>query len=136
MVDRVVIDTNVWISGLLWRGTPHQIVLLARAGVLLPIISRTMVDELLTKLQTSFDFSKDDLRITEKEIYAMSEEIEITGEARYIADDPKDDQFVECAILGRATAIVSGDKHLLNLGTIEGIPILNPKDFLMRMGNQ
>lgn len=95
-----------------------------------------MVDELLTKLQTSFDFSKDDLRITEKEIYAMSEKIEITGEARYIADDPKDDQFVECAILGRATAIVSGDKHLLNLGTIEGIPILNPKDFLMRMGNQ
>ncbi len=95
-----------------------------------------MLDELLTKLKTNFDFSEVDVQITEQEITEMGEEIEITSEAHYVANDRKDDQFVGCAILGIATAIISGDKHLLELGTIEDIPILYPRDYLKRIEKQ
>jgi putative PIN family toxin of toxin-antitoxin system len=47
-----------------------------------------------------------------------------------IPRDPDDNMFVECALLGRAQFIISGDKHLLNLGSYEQIEILPPADFV------
>jgi putative PIN family toxin of toxin-antitoxin system len=44
--------------------------------------------------------------------------------------DPKDDKFIEAAVAGEADVIVSGDRHLLELGTYEGIRILTPAAFL------
>jgi predicted nucleic acid-binding protein len=49
-----------------------------------------------------------------------------------IHDDPSDNKFLEAAVAGRASCIVSGDKHLLNLFEVQGIPILKPKDFVQR----
>lgn len=47
-----------------------------------------------------------------------------------IADDPTDDKFLDCAVEGKADAIVSGDKHLLRLEKFHGVPILKPRAFL------
>jgi predicted nucleic acid-binding protein len=49
-----------------------------------------------------------------------------------IRDDPSDDKFLEAAVAGRASCIVSGDKHLLKLFEVQGIPILRPKDFVQK----
>jgi predicted nucleic acid-binding protein len=50
-----------------------------------------------------------------------------------ITDDPDDNRILEAALAAKADAIVSGDKHLLDLGTWNGIPILSLADFLSRL---
>jgi len=47
-----------------------------------------------------------------------------------VQDDPDDDKFLECAIEFQAEYIVSGDKHLLSLGSYQGILIVNPRRFI------
>jgi predicted nucleic acid-binding protein len=49
-----------------------------------------------------------------------------------IPDDPSDDKFLEAAVAGNASYIISGDKHLLKLSEFQGIQILKPKDFVQR----
>jgi predicted nucleic acid-binding protein len=49
-----------------------------------------------------------------------------------IHDDPSDDKFLEAAVAGNASYIISGDKHLLKLSEFQGIQILKPKDFVQR----
>ncbi|PIP08242.1 MAG: hypothetical protein COX52_00835 [Syntrophobacterales bacterium CG23_combo_of_CG06-09_8_20_14_all_48_27] len=50
-----------------------------------------------------------------------------------IKEDPDDNRVLECAILAQATAIVSGDSHLLNLKTYAGIDINTASEFIKRM---
>ena len=64
------------------------------------------------------------------DIRAASVVVTISGHLAVIADDPKDDKFLECAVAGGADVIVSGDKHLLRLGSYRGIRVLSPADFL------
>ena len=49
-----------------------------------------------------------------------------------ICDDPSDDKFLEAAVAGNASHIISGDKHLLKLSEFQGIQILKPRDFVQR----
>ncbi len=49
-----------------------------------------------------------------------------------VPDDPSDNKFLECAVAGKATCIVSGDKHLLKLSPFGNCDILKPRDFLMK----
>jgi putative PIN family toxin of toxin-antitoxin system len=47
-----------------------------------------------------------------------------------IQDDPSDNCYLECAVEGEAAYLVSGDRHLLSMGTFQGIPIVTPRVFL------
>lgn len=47
-----------------------------------------------------------------------------------VPDDPSDNKFIECAIDGNVGYVISGDRHLLNIGTYRGVKILKAKDFL------
>ena len=62
MAERVVFDTNIWISSLLWRGKPYQAMLLARAGVVEAVYCQAMVAELSEKLRHKFGFSEERIR--------------------------------------------------------------------------
>lgn len=62
--------------------------------------------------------------------------VTITGQSGWVSADLDDDKFVETAVVARADVIVSGDRHLLALGTIEGIPIVNPREFLDRLTSE
>ena len=58
MAERVVFDTNIWISGLLWRGKPYQCLLLARTGVVQSVYCPPMVAELAEKLRQAFEIGR------------------------------------------------------------------------------
>jgi predicted nucleic acid-binding protein len=58
MAERVVFDTNIWVSGLLWRGKPYRCLLLARGLVVEAVYCQSMVGELSEKLRTTFGFSE------------------------------------------------------------------------------
>jgi len=132
MPERVVFDTNIWISGLLWRGRPYQCLLLGRAKVVQAVYCQAMVAELAQKLRQAFGFTENRIQAVVYDLRRVSEHVEITGDLHVIADDPDDDKFVECALRGRALWIVSGDHHLLDLGEYEGIGILSAAEFVAR----
>ena len=132
MPERVVFDTNIWISGLLWRGKPYGCLLLARTGVVQPVYCQAMAAELAQKLRQGFGFSENHIRAVLYDLRSVAENVEITGDLHVIADDPDDDKFVECALVSGAALIVSGDHHLLDLGEYEGVRVLSAAEFLAR----
>ena len=132
MPEPVVYDTNIWVSGLLWRGKPHQCLLLARAGVVRLAPCQAMVAELSEKLRHVFGFSENRIRSVLYELRGMSNQVEITGNLHVVVDDPDDDKFVECALKAGASLIVSGFHHLLGLGEYEGVRILSAAGFVDR----
>jgi len=130
--ERVVFDTNVWISGLLSRGKPYQCLLLARGKAVQHVHCTEMIAELSEKLRETFGFSENHIQAVLYDIRRISEQVDITANVQVVADDPDDDKFIECALVASATTIVSGAHHLLELGGYEGIPVLSVAEFLAR----
>ncbi len=130
MSQRVVLDTNVVISGLLWRGKAYQCLLLARAGIVQAIYCTEMMAELSDVLRRKFHFSENHVRAVVHDMRRFAERVEISGTLKVVVADPDDDKFIECAVVGQADVIASGDRHLLHLGEHEGIPIMDAARFV------
>jgi putative PIN family toxin of toxin-antitoxin system len=127
---RLVLDTNVTISGLLWRGTPHRLLQAIRSQQPQQQIytSRALLEE-LTEVITRPTFSAQLQRIGTTAAAVLADYIKIVEivepvEVPRISRDPDDDHVLACALAAKAELIVSGDKqHLLVLGEYQGIPI-------------
>lgn len=130
MPERVVFDTNVQISGLLWRGRPYQCLLTARSNIVQAIYCSERLDELVEKLRNKFKFSESNIRADVNNIQKYADQVEITGNVRVISADPEDDKFIECAMVGKAAFIVSGDHHLLVVEKYQNIQIISRRFFL------
>ena len=128
--SRVVFDTNILFSSLGWLGNPHQCVQAARQGKCLSLTCEPILAELSEKLQLKRGFDATKVTETTDEIRAFCKVIVIPGTLKVVAADPDDDPVVECAVVGQAHFIVSGDRRLLALGKYEGIQIVKAADFL------
>ena len=133
---RAVLDTNVLISGLLWRGAPHECLLLAEASLYELVLAESIFDELRDKLIHKFGSSADEAEEILIGLRRRATLVTLTGRSGWVSADPDDDKFIESALIGQADVIVSGDHHLLDLSAIEGIPILTPRQFLQRLANE
>lgn len=127
---RVVADTNIYISASMFGGLPGVFLDLAFTGAYRLLVSRLLLDELDEKLQGKFRVSRDDAAAIRARLERAAECVEPTLAMAAIADDPDDDRILECAVAGGASVIVSGDRHLLRLGSFDGIPILTARQFL------
>ena len=125
---RVVLDTNVLVSALFWDGNARVVQRRCGVGLLRSITSLDILEELDRVLEFKFGLPDDRRRKYLRSIAMTSEVVSIVGELKVIEDDPPDDRVLETAIVGRADAIVTGDKHLLALGSYEGIKILRAGD--------
>ena len=134
-VIRVVLDTNVLVSGLLFGGTPGKLLDLWKTGTIRLTMSREMLDEFLRVLA----YPK--LRLSEEEIHYLLyvevlphvEMVQGRPGAILIPTDPSDDMFLHCAVAAGAKYIISGDRHLLQLKSYKRIKILSPAEFLYRV---
>ncbi|HUT34750.1 MAG TPA: putative toxin-antitoxin system toxin component, PIN family [Planctomycetota bacterium] len=134
-MSRVVPDTNVAISATFWRGHPRRIFDLARRGRLILVSSAPIEAELIRVLSyPKFGLTAAEILPIVRDIRGVAQSIHVTSNVRIIADDPADNAFLECALDGEADYIVSGDHHLLSLGSFRGIAILRPRDFLVKVG--
>jgi uncharacterized protein len=130
---RAVIDTNVLIAGLLWRGPPHALLEHVRDGTVSLISSPTLLAELadvlgrakfaaiLTRTNTSRDESM-------AEVQRLADVIDPPPLPMPVCRDRDDDQLLALALAANAELIVSGDADLLSLGSFEGIPIVAPAE--------
>ena len=132
-----MIDTNVWVSGLLWRGMPWKLLGLAEAGEVELCIAPSMLVELAEVLSYErLQPRLEQLELTPEELvaYALSlaSVFEATEGDPIVVADPDDDVFLRCAAVAGVVCVVSGDRHLLDLGGYAGIPILTVRDFFAK----
>ena len=126
-----VFDTNILLSGIGWKGNPFQCLELARSGMVEVVTCPEILDELTDKLESRLAQSNNEITETLSDLLTAIRVVSITGELKEIVADPDDDKVLECAVVGNATHIVSGDrKHLLPLGSYRGIRIVSPAEFL------
>jgi putative PIN family toxin of toxin-antitoxin system len=130
---RVVFDTNILVSGHFWKGPPYRCLLAVEASLARLVLSESILTEFAEKLTGKFAVSKADVDSVVKRWTARAEIVPIEGKSGWVPADPDDDKFVETALAGGATAVVSGDRHLLALGKVEGIEILTARQFLERI---
>ena len=134
-VKRVVLDTNVLVSALLFKGALSRLVELWQKGKMIPLISRETFEELTTVLHyPKFFLSKDEMKsIIEHEILPYFEIIEVDKSVKGVCRDPGDDKFISCAISASADCIVSGDKDFCDLRQYKTVKIISASDFLKKL---
>ncbi len=131
---RVVLDTNILVSALLWRGAPYRCLLAVQAGLADLVVSSPILEELRTVLVTKFRHTAIEADEASGLIRSAAGLVEISDRLRVVRDDPDDDKFVETAQAGGADLIVSGDRHLLELGSAAGVTVITAREFLDRLG--
>ncbi len=136
---RVVLNVNVIVSALIRpQGPPGTVVSAVATGAIELVTSDEIMDEL--RRATRYPHVRRLLALSEEELDLFISALEILATSvapqaavRAVDADPEDDKYVSAAVEGQAEYIVSGDRHLLDLGQYEGVQILNPRSFLSRL---
>ena len=132
---RLVFDTNIIISALLWHGAPRHLLHFAHSSavqlytslpLLLELDEVLRRDKFLARLQEA-QVTADDLLLGFAALATTVEPLAITP---VVLSDPDDDNVLACALAAQADVVVSGDRHLLQMGAYSAIPIL-PADVLI-----
>jgi len=129
-MTRVVLDTNVYISALMFGGLPGSLLDLAFLRAFTLIISPALLDELDEKLQAKFEMTIEDAAFLRARLRKIAQVVEPKQSLTVIAEDTDDNRVLECAVEGHADVILSGDRHLLKLGNYEGVAIVTVRQFL------
>lgn len=133
----VVLDTNVWVSGLLWRGAPWQVLRLAEEGQITIWAAAAIMQEVQDTLQyprlqprrLTLGLEVADLVA---HALALTSLVDVTDIPAVVIDDPDDDIFLACAQTVAAAYLISGDRHLLALEAQKDLAIVQPHVFLAR----
>jgi putative PIN family toxin of toxin-antitoxin system len=131
---RIILDTNVFISGVFFpQGPPRQILQGWKTGKLTLVVSPQILEEysgtfndLRNKYPAVDATDVMDLVLVNSEIYQSKSLVES------VCEDADDDMFIACAMTVGVKIIISGDKHLLRVSGYEDIQVLKPRDFVER----
>jgi len=130
---RVILDTNVFVSGVFWDGPPNRILKAWITGKINLVLSLEILEEYqrighgLSLKYPLIDFPQ--------VLTTLEGNAEIVNSPRHhirVCEDPDDDKFFSCAIIAQVPWIVSGDKHLLKVSNYHGVQVVKPKEFLIR----
>lgn len=126
-----VFDTNILLSALFsLNGNPFRCLALAKIGQAESVTCQEILDEFVEKLLLKFKFSEETAQAAIEEVLSFSRLVVISGTLKAVPNDPDDDMVIECAVVGKATHIVTGDKHLLALSAYQGISVVKASEFV------
>ena len=130
---KVVMDTNVFVSGVFFSGPPYRILQVWQSGDFELVVSHEILDEyqrvgeILAEEHPSIDLNPILTFVIEHaKVYKPVKLKEP------VCEDPDDDKFIACALSSGSRVIISGDKHLLKVSGYQGIEVLKPRDFVDR----
>lgn len=135
---RLILDTNIVVSALLWGGIPRRLLELGRDNTVTLFTSPDLLDELadvlsrekFSKLLAQHQLTPDYLM----QRYGMlAQVVNPAPIERTVPDDPDDDAVLACALAARAQMIVTGDNDLIVLHPWQGIDIVSPAEALQRL---
>ena len=130
---KIVLDTNVFISGIFFSGPPAQILRAWKDRKIQIVLSKEILDEYQrVGEELSKKFPSIDIEPIIELLTIYGEVVETEGISVTICEDPDDNMFIECAIASSSKIIVSGDKHLLKISGYQDIESVKPRDFVER----
>ena len=134
----VVLDTSVWISGVFFRrGIPARVLRAWRDRRFEIVVNSETMAELERKLREKVaEFEADPALAEEWIAYVktFARVVSVTGVADGVSRDPDDDKFLDAALSGGVTYIVSSDHDLQVLGEYQGVKVLSPREFAELLG--
>jgi putative PIN family toxin of toxin-antitoxin system len=128
---RVILDTNVFISGVFFSGPPYQILKAWQDGKIKLLLSPEIFEEyervgkVLSGQFPSINLNSILGFVTIKGEIILAQEL-----SERVSEDPDDDKFLACAVSGKCKFIISGDKHLTRVSGFKGIEVIRPRQFL------
>ena len=133
MITRVVLDTNIFISGIFWEGNfCSQIIDAWRSGKITLVSSLEIVQELVETIR-DFKIEMEEGMIEEWRTMIIENAVMVVPAEKFeiVKDDPEDNKFFEAAVAGEAHYIVSQDKkHVLNISEFRRIKTIHPEEFV------
>ena len=133
MRRRITADSNVLVSALQYGGKPLTLLDMAQDGRIELAISNEILRETLRVLRDKFHRTTEWLQESDSHLRAITTHISATEKVDVVMADPDDNRILECALAARSEAVVTGDRHLLVLGSFREIKIMRVGDFLDAM---
>jgi putative PIN family toxin of toxin-antitoxin system len=131
---RVVLDTNVLISAFLFDGKPRELFSRVISGSLRCTVSEPILRELTEVLQRpKFDVPYEVCLQIVQELSTICDIVVPSKKIDFVRKDPADNRILECALEAHADFLVTGDRHLLDIGKFRGVEILDPAALLDRL---
>ena len=127
---KVVLDTNVFISALFWKGALYQIFKRILEGAVLNFVSLQILAEIKERLLDKFKLPPEKVKEFLEIIVFNSQIVYPKKKLNIVKKDPEDNKILECALEAKASFIISGDRHLLEIKEYKGIKIISAKEFL------
>lgn len=131
---KVVVDTNVFVSGVFWKGPPYQVLMAWQKKRFRLMVSQPVLEEyrrVMAELAAKYPTDRYERILELVELH--SEAVPVVSFARPICKDSDDDKFLATALSAGADFLVTGDKALLELNPFRGIQILKPAAFLKQI---
>ena len=130
----VVIDTNVFLSALLFGGTPGKLISLWKSGKIQPQVNKNTVAELLRVLAyPKFKLTENEIQyLLYAEILPFCKVVPTKSGPAIISEDSSDDMFLRCCEVSNAKALISGDSQLIALKSYGNASILTPSQFIKK----
>ena len=126
---KIVVDTNVVISGIFFGGNPRKIIEAIVSGAINAYATAEIVDEYMEIIDSMIARKQGKLSTSILSPIFSSLKV-IEGKSHItVCRDPDDDKFIECAVDAKAIYIVSGDNDLLDIEEYDGIQIVTAKEF-------
>lgn len=128
---KIVLDTNVFISGIFFSGPPSQILTAWKQSKIQIILSKEILKEYQrVGEELSAKYPSINIEPIIELLTIFGEFVETKGITETICEDPDGNKFIECAIASNSKLIVNGDKHLLKNSGYQDIEVLKPRDFV------
>ena len=131
---KVVLDTNILISAIVFGGKPRKVLESAIKGEIEFVLTEEIIEEMRGVLEgKKFQYPAEISDLIIHELEALAEIVKPKHKITVIEKDPEDNRVLECAHESRADLIVSGDMYLLEIQDFQGTKILTPEAFLNTM---
>lgn len=130
---KIILDTNVFVSGIFFSGPPYEILQAWRADEFTIVLSQEIFAEYeRVAIILAEQFPPVNLSALLNLVKNGAEFYDAPALPEPVCTDPNDDKFLACALAAKAPVIVSGDRHLLQVSGFQGIKIIKPREFVDR----
>jgi len=134
---RVVLDTNCLVSAIGWGGSPYKVLRACLNNQLELYTSPALLDELtrvLSRPRLAVVASHPDLPVVLAWLHDSARVVFPQVKVDIVKEDLDDHRVIECALAAQASAVITGDDHLLALGNYQGIVFCSPREACDRWG--